>query len=317
MKSVYVAELEDGDDLNNEPFLIQDVVKRETKDGRPYLLCTFRDKTGQIGGVFWNVPEDVEIWVQQGIVSMVTGRVRSYRNSIQITTTDLNPQSDADMSLFLPTSNRSIDDMVADLKLIIDELSEPWKELVGTLLLEPETLDIFSKAPAARMMHHAYIGGLLEHTLSMVHIGKMLTGLYSYVNKDLLLAGILLHDMGKGLEYDTSGSFNFTDDGRLVGHVVRAAITVEKAAAELGNIREEDVRELVHLILSHHGQLEWGAPVVPKTVEAVLLHQIDLLDSRMQGFIDHVQNDSGGGHWTSKQSYMFNTELRRPTMTDK
>jgi 3'-5' exoribonuclease len=207
--------------------------------------------------------------------------------------------------------------MVADLKLIIDELSEPWKELVGALLLEPETLDIFSKAPAARMMHHAYIGGLLEHTLSMVHIGKMLTGLYSYVNKDLLLAGILLHDMGKGLEYDTSGSFNFTDDGRLVGHVVRAAITVEKAAAELDDIREEDVRELVHLILSHHGQLEWGAPVVPKTVEAVLLHQIDLLDSRMQGFIDHVENDLGGGRWTSKQSYMFNTELRRPTTTDK
>ncbi len=317
MKSVYVTELQDGDDLSNEPFLIQDVVKRETKDGRPYLLCTFRDKTGQIGGVFWNVPEDVEIWVQQGIVSMVTGRVRSYRNSIQITTTDLNPQSDADMSLFLPTSNRSITDMVDDLISIIDELSEPWKELVGALLLDPETLDIFSKAPAARMMHHAYIGGLLEHTLSMVHIGQMLTGLYSYVNKDLLLAGILLHDMGKGLEYDTSGSFNFTDDGRLVGHVVRAAITVEKAAAELDDIREEDVRELVHLILSHHGQLEWGAPVVPKTVEAVLLHQIDLLDSRMQGFIDHVQNDSGGGRWTSKQSYMFDTELRRPTTTDK
>jgi 3'-5' exoribonuclease len=312
VKSVYVAELQDGDDLNNEPFLIEDVVKRETKDGRPYLLCTFRDKTGQIGGVFWNVPEDVESWVQQGIVSMVTGRVRSYRNSIQITTTDLNPQSDADMSLFLPTSNRSIDDMVDDLKSIIDELDEPWKELVSALLLKPEMLSILSKAPAARMMHHAYIGGLLEHTLNMAQIGKMLASQYSYVNKDLLLAGILLHDMGKSLEYDTSGSFNFTDDGRLVGHVVRAAIMVEKAAAELDNISEEDLREIVHLILSHHGQLEWGAPVVPKTVEAVLLHQIDLLDSRMQGFIDHVQNDQGGGRWTSRQSYMFDTELRRP-----
>jgi len=87
---------------------------------------------------------------------------------------------------------------------------------------------------------------------------------------------------------------------------------VEKAAAELDNISEENLRELVHLILSHHGQMEWGAPVVPKTVEAVLLHQIDLLDSRMQGFIDHVQNDQGGGRWTSRQSYMFDTELRRP-----
>ncbi len=316
MKTVFVEELQDGDDLINEPFLIDDVVRRETKDGRPYLLATFRDKSGQIGGVFWNVPDDIESWVQPGIVTMVTGRVRSYRNSIQITTTDLNPQLEADMSLFLPTSSRSLDEMIENLRAAIDELDQPWQRLVNKVLLNSEVYDLFIKAPAARLMHHAYVGGLLEHTLSMLEIARFLADFYSYVNKDLLLAGVLLHDMGKALEYDTSTAFNFTDDGRLVGHIVRTAVMVELAAAELGDISEEDLRDLTHLILSHHGKQEWGSPVEPKTIEAVLLHQIDLLDSRIVGFVDHVRNDPSAGPWSSKQSYMFGTELRRPTNMD-
>ncbi len=316
MKSVFIAELQDGDDLLNEPFLIDDVVKRETKDGRPFLLATFRDKSGQIGGVFWNVPDDIESWVQQGLVTMVTGRVRNYRNSLQITATDLNPQLEADMSLFLPTSRRPLDEMIVDLNEAIDKLSPPWQRLVGQVLRKPEIYDAYIKAPAARLMHHANIGGLLEHTLSMLELARFLGDFYSYVNKDLLLAGVLLHDMGKALEYDTSTAFNFTEDGRLVGHIVRTAILVEVAAVELGDIKEEDLRDLIHLILSHHGHQKWGSPVEPKTIEAVLLHQIDLLDSRMEGFINHVRNDPSAGPWTSKQSFMFGTELRRPPNLD-
>ena len=316
MKSVFVAELQDGDDLLNEPFLIDDVVKRETKDGRGYLLTTFRDKSAQIGGVFWNVPDDIESWVQQGLVTMVTGLVRNYRNSLQISVTDLNPELEADMSLFLPASRRPLDEMIVDLDEAIDKLSQPWRRLLRQVLRTPEIYDAYIKAPAARLMHHANIGGLLEHTLSMLEIARFLADFYSYVNKDLLLAGVLLHDMGKALEYDTSTAFNFTEDGRLVGHIVRTAILVEIAAVELGDIKEDDLRDLVHLILSHHGHLKWGSPVEPKTIEAVLLHQIDLLDSRVEGFINHVRNDPSAGPWTSKQSYMFGTELRRPPNLD-
>ncbi|MCI0394106.1 MAG: 3'-5' exoribonuclease YhaM family protein [Chloroflexi bacterium] len=312
MKTVYTNDLADGDDLSNEPFLLQDVMQRETKDGRPYLLCTFRDRTGVINGIFWDVPDDVEGWVRPGVVTLVTGRVTNYRGALQINTTDLNPQMVSDMTQFLPASQRPREEMVAELRQVIAGLSEPWQRLAGRVLLERDFLNTFANAPAARVMHHAYVGGLLEHTLSMVSIAQFLARHYPYVNKDLLLAGVLLHDMGKALEYTTKESFDFTDDGRLVGHIIRGIAIVEKAAAELGNFPEEELRQLVHLIASHHGTLEWGSPVVPKTLEAVLLHQIDLLDSRIQGFFDHLRNDNSQERWSGRPSPMFNTELRRP-----
>ena len=169
-----------------------------------------------------------------------------------------------------------------------------------------------ANSPAARSLHHAYVGGLLEHTLSMVEIARFMAGHYPYVNRNLLITGVLLHDMGKAHEYVTGVSFDFTDDGRLIGHITRAAIMVELAAAELGTFSEEELRLLVHLIISHHGTREWGSPAVPKTLEAILLHQADLLDSRVQGYFDHLHGDSAGGLWTSKPGFMFSTELRRP-----
>lgn len=312
MKSIYVTDLTDGDDLLNEPFLVQDVARRETKDGRPYLLETFRDKTGQIGGVFWDVPPDVDDWIRPGIVTMVTGRVSNYKGTLQINTTDLNPVHDPKMEEYLPSSRRSRDEMVVELREVIEGLSQPWKGLVSKILLEPAFMKSYVTAPAARVMHHAYVGGLLEHTLSMAKIGRSLAKHYPYVNKDLLVSGILLHDMGKAIEYTTGPTFDFTEDGRLVGHISRAAILIELAAKEMGNFPPNQLQHLVHLVLSHHGILEWGSPVVPKTLEAILLHQIDLLDSRVQGFFDHLRNDSGGDVWTTKSSLMFSTELRRP-----
>ena len=312
MKSIYIAELTDGDDLMNEPFLLQEVVRRETKDGRPYLLSTLRDNTGQINSVFWDVPPDIDGWIKAGVVILVTGRVNSYRNALQITVTDFNPVETADMTHYLPSSPRTSEDMVVELRQFVQDLNQPWCDLVSKILLDPPFLQEFANAPAARTMHHAYVGGLLEHTLSMASIAVFLAGHYPYVNKGLLLSGVLLHDLGKALEYDTGSSFEFTDDGRLVGHILRATIIVEKAAHEMDDFPEDDLRQLVHLVGSHHGTMEWGAPVVPKTLEAILLHQIDLLDSRVQGYFDHLRNDGGDGLWTSKPSYMFNTELRRP-----
>lgn len=312
MKNLYVAELSVDDELLNEPFLLQDVVRRETKDGRPYLLSTFRDKTGQIGGVFWDVPEDVDSWVRPGMVTLVTGRVNNYKNALQIIATDLNPSMSANMDEFLPASNRSTKEMVDELKAVISNLEKPWKDLVSQILLDKDFVNEFSVAPAARTLHHAYVGGLLEHTLSMVEIAKFMAGHYPYVNKDLLISGVLLHDMGKAMEYETGAAFDFTDDGRLVGHIVRAIVIVEKAAEKVDGISEKELRELVHLIASHHGYLEWGSPVAPKTLEAILLHQIDMIDSRVQGYFDHLRNNSTGGQWTAKSSFMFDTELRKP-----
>jgi 3'-5' exoribonuclease len=312
LKKKYIADLKSGDELDNELFLIQDVVRRQTRDGRPYLLCTVADRTGKAGGIFWDVPESVDAWLRPGLVVYLTGRAGHYRDALQITATDLSVCPSPNLSDLLPASARPRDEMIAELKKEIESLAPPWRQLIGHILLEPDFLVHFANAPAARTLHHAYIGGLLEHTLSMVTLCRKVAGHYPYVNTDLLRAGALLHDAGKAIEYNSEPAFMFSDDGRLVGHIVRAVVMVEQAAAHLGTLDPEDLRQLVHIIVSHHGTLEWGSPVVPKTLEAVLMHQIDLLDSRVQGFFDHLANDSTAEAWSVKPSYMFQTELRRP-----
>lgn len=312
MKSFFVADITVGDELENEPFLIQDSILRETKDGRPYLLGTMRDKTGLIAFVFWDIPSYAESWTQTGSAVLVTGKIVRYKDAQQITITDMNQNLEPTLADLLPSSRRTQEEMIADLKEQISSLAEPWQQLVTHLLLDDAFLREYANAPAARNMHHAYIGGLLEHTLSMATLANYLAAHYPYVNRNLLLAGTLLHDMGKAIEYDISKSFSFSEDGRLVGHITRAVVMVEKAAAEIGDFPEEELRHLVHLIVSHHGTQEWGSPVVPKTLEAILLHQLDLLDSRVQGFFDHLANDNSEEAWTAKSSYMFGTVLRRP-----
>ena len=312
MKSFFVSDLRPGDDLVNELFLLQDVARRTTKDDRPFLLFSARDKTGTVSGVFWDVPDHVSSWVRSGEVVLLTGRANHYKDTLQISTTDLIRNQTSQMADLLPSSPRPQAEMIAELRQTIDSLSEPWKRLVSHILLEETFLPLYANAPAARQMHHAYIGGVLEHTLSMATVADFLASHYPYVNRDLLISGTLLHDMGKTVEYDVAGSFNFTEDGRLVGHIVRAIIMVERAAQELGDIPPADVQSLVHLIASHHGNLEWGSPTEPKTLEALLLHQIDLLDSRVQGFLEHAQTDVDENGWTVKPSPMFRNEIKRP-----
>jgi 3'-5' exoribonuclease len=311
VKSIYVTDTKPGDELINELYLLSDVVRRKTRDGRPFLLCTLRDRTGQINAVFWDVPDHVDALAQAGIPVLISGQANHYKNALQINVTDLNLAPSADSSELLPSSGRPRAEMLADLQERIAGLQQPWRALVEHLLLDEAFLAQYSAAPAARVMHHAYVGGLLEHTLSMAAIADFLAGHYSYVNRDLLLSGVLLHDMGKTAEYSLDDVFGFTDDGRLVGHIVRAIVMVEKAAAEIG-FPAEDLRQLIHLIASHHGNLEWGSPVTPKTIEAVLLHQVDLIDSRVQGFFDHLRNNNSDSPWTSRTSPMHGSELLQP-----
>jgi 3'-5' exoribonuclease len=311
VKSIYVNEAKPGDELINEIFLMSDVVRRKTRDGRPFVLCTLRDRSGQINGVFWDIPDYINAALRPGIPILISGQVNNYKNALQINITDANITDNVDASELLPASQRSVEEMNNELRELINSLKEPWKELLSTLLLNQDFLVQFANAPAARIMHHAYIGGLLEHTLTMAKIADYLASIYPFVNRDLLISGVLLHDMGKTQEYAFDDEFGFTEDGRLVGHIVRATILVENAATEL-NFPEEERRQLIHLILSHHGTQEWGSPVVPKTLEAVLLHQVDLLDSRIQGFYDHLRNDNGEGSWTNKSSPMHGTELKIP-----
>jgi 3'-5' exoribonuclease len=313
VKKTFIADLQAGHLLENEPFLLQDVITRKTKDGRDYLLGNLRDKTGQVAYIYWDAPEYMLRVALPGRIVLITGRVNNYKDSLQITITDLNECLNPDLTAFLPASPRPREAMLAELKDIVGLLAKPWHTLVERLLLaDAPFLRQFATAPAARKMHHAYLGGLLEHSLSMANLAHTIADHYPHVNRDLLVTGALLHDMGKALEYDVTQGFSFSDDGRLVGHIVRAVVMIEQAAAQLGNFPEAELRQLIHLVTSHHGTLEWGSPIPPKTLEAILLHQIDLLDSRVQGYFDHLNDDVSLTDWTAKSSLMFGTELRYP-----
>ena len=306
-----IADLRAGTELAHEPFLLHDVVRRQSKDGRPFLLATLRDRSGQMAGVYWDVPLSVDVWARPGLAVLVSGRVNLYKDALQVNISALERANGLDMTAFLPASQRPPGEMLAELRQLIDGLSAPWRSLVARLLLDGEVAERFAVAPAARGMHHAYVGGLLEHTLSMAAVARLLAVHYPYVNLDLLLSGVLLHDLGKADAYALDEGFGHSDDGRMVGHILRGALLVERTADEL-NFPPDERQQLLHLIASHHGTQEWGSPVVPRTLEAVLLHQIDLLDSRIGGYLDHVRNDANGGTWTTKRSEMFGTELRRP-----
>lgn len=310
-KDKFIVNLIAGTELQHEPFLLHDVVRRQSKDGRPFLLAILRDRTGQMNGVFWDVPLTVDAWARPGLAVLVSGKVNTYKDSLQVNISDLARANGIDMADFLPASRRPKEAMLAELRVQIDALADPWQMLAASLLLEGPLAGPFATAPAARGMHHAYVGGLLEHSLSMAALAGHLAGHYPHINRDLLVCGALLHDLGKALEYSLTNGIAVTDDGRLVGHIVRGVVLIEQAAAELG-FPPAELQQLVHLIVAHHGTLEWGSPVVPKTIEAVLLHQIDLLDSRVAGFMDHVGHDAAGETWTARRSDMFGTELQRP-----
>ncbi len=310
MKTVFVNQLKADIELFDQPFLMQDVSQRKTRDGRPFILFTLSDKSGRVSGVYWNVPDEVVDNCKSGSVVLVTGSVRLYNKRLQVTTLDLQPFEPASMADFLSSTSRVQAEMVDELRQIIGELEEPFRQLLTDILLEPEFLHRFSEVPAALMMHHAYIGGLLEHTLSMVPFCRLAAERYPMVDLDLLISGALLHDLGKVLAYEPRAAFPLTDEERLVGHITRGVVMVEEAIARMAGFPADLRQQLIHLLVSHHGKTEWGSPVPPRTLEAVLLHQVDLLDSRVQGFIDHVSAEPGDVKWTST-SPMFGYELMR------
>lgn len=243
-KSRYIGDLKAGMDLQSEPFLLHDVVRRQSKDGRTFLLATLRDRTGQISGVYWDVPLTVDVWARPGLAVLVSGRIGLHKDAIQVNINDMARANGLDLTVFLPASRRPREVMLAELRDQIAALAKPWQTLTGYLLLEGDLAERFAVVPAARSMHHACIGGLLEHTLSMAAIARYLSGHYPHVDADLLVCGALLHDVGKAHEYALEQGFARSEDGLLVGHIVRGIVLIEQAAVELG-FPEAELRQLI------------------------------------------------------------------------
>ncbi|GAB4544267.1 MAG: OB-fold nucleic acid binding domain-containing protein [Phycisphaerales bacterium] len=298
-----------------------------TKNGDHYLACLLGDKTGSAPARRWNMsPEEFKALPTDGFVH-AEGRTQPFKGELQLIVERIEPvrPSDEDLAELLPCAARPIDEMFAELADLLGTIEQPaLKSLVGLYFEDEQLMSRFRQAPAAKQMHHAYIGGLLEHTLQLCHLAALICPRYPKINRDLVLVGLFLHDLGKTRELSWDGAFGYTDRGELVGHIVEGAIMLHDKAQQL--MVEKGVRlpgqtltVLQHIILSHHTQPEYGAAKIPATPEAILVAQLDNLDARTTMALDATRPDRAaahdlGGNFTER-NWALGTRLFRPDPT--
>lgn len=314
-KSLLVRDLRDGTRLGREVFVLLEKQLAQTREGSLYLKAVLGDRTGRVEARYWDVPTQLYSSLDVGAGVQVDGTVTSYppqSGELQIHIDKITPIALKDLQEFLPHAKRPLTDMVEELDQLAREIRDSHlSALLDVLLSDQSFREIFFKAPAAKMYHHACIGGLLEHSLAVADLCRYLCDRHPELNRDLLLTAALLHDVGKMFAYESTPGFNLTDEGRLVGHVVQGALLVSEAIAKVKGFPSRLRVALLHAILAHHGAHERGSPVTPKTLEALALHHADWLDGDLRGFMDHVETEPvTESEWT-RYSRMFRTELYR------
>lgn len=292
-----------------EPFLghvlVLEAAWRTSAKGTEYLELKVGDASGDLKAFLWDVravegdPEAVKadafLWVK--------GAVSAYNGRLQLKLDKVRPVPDAeigDLGRFFPTSTRPVVEMLAELDRWIASVRDPWiRQLLEALVVaDPQRRAAFAKAPAAKSMHHAYLGGLLEHTLSILGMAERACAHYAEMNRDLVVAGVFLHDLGKTAELSYDRGFGYTDEGNLVGHISMESLWIQKAIEGIPGFPELLRLHLLHIVLSHHGRLEFGSPVLPRTPEAHLVHTLDDLDGKLEVIFRSLRDDAGPGNWT-------------------
>jgi len=280
------------------------VAKKVRRDftGGKFLLFQFSDMEGILKGVLWEPTDDIERGVAVDDVVRVSGEVQEYQGSLQLRISRLEKMSEGeyDPSLFLPASNRHVDELYDDLiKLISGVNDENLRSLLQAIFEEEGFRRSFVRAPAAKGWHHSYIGGLAEHTHDMARLAVKAAEIYPDVDRDLLIAGVLLHDVGKIEELSVTNHIDYSDSGRLLGHITLGVEFIDEYLRGIEGFPRELAVKLKHMIVSHHGLLENGSPIVPMTVEALLLHYIDNLDAQLRGVSQVLEKNTGrNGNWT-------------------
>lgn len=288
MSRRFVEQLRDGDNLD-DVYLVTDKQLRANRNGNPFLLVELRDRTGGIQGRMWNAGEQQARGFAVGDFLHAVGKVQLFQGSLQVILTSMDrvePQK-VELTDFLPHTEQSVPKLMERLRGYLTRLSNPHlRALSECFLMDDEFMRNFVACPAGVKMHHAYVGGLLEHVVTMMDAADKLHPLYPFVDRDLLMVGVFLHDAGKTKELTYARAFGYSDEGQLVGHLSIGVSMLDEVAAKVPDLTGEPVpRELMmrlrHMILSHHGTLEYGSAKVPMTPEAMLLHMIDAMDTKM------------------------------------
>jgi 3'-5' exoribonuclease len=285
-----------------------------------YLSLTLGDASGEITARMWDNAEQAAKLFETGDAVTVRGKVESYRGQMQLVIERLKKADEPsyEQAELLPQSPRDLDEYRERLFQYIEEVRDPrLRTLVDAFFGDEEFLERFCALPGAKALHHAHVGGLLEHTVGVVEILRTVCDIHQELDRDLVIAGALLHDIGKIEELEAGAAFDYTDAGRLVGHIVLTDRMVTDAIEDIEDFPEELANRLTHLLLSHHGQKEYGAPVLPMTTEACALHYADNLDAHVQYFSQVVQAGADSGNRWSDYQRLFDRYIYLGGATDQ
>jgi 3'-5' exoribonuclease len=296
-------------------YLLSAKETRQTRQGKPFFKLRVGDRTGTVDCTVWEI-DSVEPRVKVGDLVTVYARVTEYQGKPQLEATRVAaaPVGAAQPQDFLPSTYRDVDELKGFLRFHIGSVYDhDYSALLELIFGDEAFLQVFSTAPAAKLYHHAYLGGLVEHTVAVAEMCEFVAQQYGRVDRDLLLTAALLHDIGKTRELAFTTTIDFTDAGKFLGHVIQGVMLVSEKAAELPSFPEVKLQQLLHCIVSHHGELEWGSPKRPKTIEALILHHVDNLDAKVKGFLEIVEG-SRDAPWTDLRN-LFRRPLHVPRAT--
>lgn len=323
MKEIYIADLASFEEgrLFDTFFLVLAKQQRTTKTNKPYLNLIFCDKTGQLEGRVWEV-NDARIAREfdRGDIVKVRGCVSRFDDRLQMKVEQLRvaAPAEADRSDLMPSTTYDVPALWSKLTAFVDSFTEPYlRLLINTVLDDPQISTAYREAPAAKQLHHAWLGGLLEHVVSLLTLADRVAPHYPMVHRDLLMTGVILHDIGKIRELAWDIGFEYTLEGMLLGHIQIGAAMAERAMDGLPDFPPKLKTLVLHLILSHHGKLEFGSPKLPMTPEALALSFIDDLDAKMQAMSSEFEkcvrdgkspDELTGRVWALDQRQLLNTK---------
>ncbi|WP_155877669.1 HD domain-containing protein [Desulfuromonas sp. AOP6] len=302
MSKIFIVNIRERDFVDS-PFLVRDKVMAMAKNGKPYMTLKLVDRTGEVEGRVWDRVDEFNDLFGKDDFIRVKGKASVYLGKMQLVVQEIERLDEDKISLadFLPVSARDAQVMAAELRQKVDSLRNPHLQaLLKAFLDDVAFLQAYCKAPAAKSMHHVYLGGLLEHSLAVADLADDICRRYPDLDRDLLVAGALLHDIGKVEELRYVRTFDYTDEGKLLGHIVMGVEMIDEKLRGLENFPRPLALLLKHLLLSHHGQYEYGSPKRPKTMEAVVLNFIDDLDAKINGVRTHIEKEpDSDSAWTS------------------
>jgi 3'-5' exoribonuclease len=307
MSHLFMNEVKPGMQLN-EIYMVTQPVLRNTTRGDFYIAMFLSDRTGKANGRMWQATQEIYNSLPSEGFVRIRGKTELYQGAMQIIINDLivvDPD-DVDLEDFMPRSEKDIPAMFNELKGALSGIEDAGlKALIDSFLDDSELMQQFCTAPAAMQMHHAYLGGLLEHTHAMMMVAQSILPLYPKLQKDLVLAGVFLHDIAKTKELSYKIAFSYTESGQLLGHIVQGTQMIVANAEELAakgiKVESSILNSLLHIIVSHHGQYDFGSPKLPATAEAFMISRLDDMDAKMNQVTGLIDNDPGDTDWTGYQ----------------